>query len=169
MIAGENDSRVTYERSRTPRARMVVANCEDTVNTNITLTVREVAPDVHIAAIVEEDDSVDILKLSGATTVLPLKHQLGEYLANRVDTGRAEAHVVGSFRGVQVAELPVRDTLLAGTTVRDTRLRELTGLSVVGLWERGRLQPAFPDTPRFGPTPWWSSPVPPAQIPRSTR
>ena len=40
----------------------------------------------------------------------------------------------------------MRDTLLAGALVRDTRLRELTGLSVVGLWERGRLKPAFPHT-----------------------
>ncbi len=114
VIAGENDSRATYERLRTPAARLVVANCEDTVNTNITLTVREVAPDVHIAAVVEEEDSIDILQLSGATTVLPLKRQLGESLANRVDAGRAEAHVIGSFRGVQIAELPVRDTPLAG-------------------------------------------------------
>jgi voltage-gated potassium channel len=146
VIAGENDSRETYERLNTAAARLVVANCEDTVNTNITLTVREVAPDVHIAAVVEEDDSVDILELSGATTVLPLKRQLGESLANRVDTGRAEAHVIGEFHGVQIAELPAHDTPLAGTLVRDTRLRERTGLSVVGLWERGKLQPAFPDT-----------------------
>jgi Trk K+ transport system NAD-binding subunit len=34
--------------------------------------------------------------------------------------------------------------LLAGQTVRDTRLREKTGVSVVGLWERGKLRPAFP-------------------------
>jgi voltage-gated potassium channel len=146
VIAGENDSRVTYERLHTPGARLVVANCEDTVNTNITLTVREVAPQVHVAAIVEEDDSVDILNLSGATTVLPLKRQLGESLANRVDTGRIEAHFVGSFHNVHVAELPAKGTLLAETLVRDTRLRELTGLSVVGLWERGRLKPAFPHT-----------------------
>jgi voltage-gated potassium channel len=146
VIAGENDSRVTYERLHSSDARLVVANCEDTVNTNITLTVREVAPLVHVAAIVEEDDSVDILNLSGATTVLPLKRQLGESLANRVETGRTEAHVVGSFHNVHLAELPVKDTLLAGTLVRDTRLRELTGLSVVGLWERGRLKPAFPHT-----------------------
>jgi Trk K+ transport system NAD-binding subunit len=146
VIAGENDSRATYERLQTPAARLVVANCEDTANTNITLTVREVAPQVHIAAVVEEEDSVDILQLSGATTVLPLKRQLGESLANRVDTGRAEAHVIGSFHSVHVAELPVRDTVLADALVRDTRLRELTGLSVVGLWERGRLQPAFPHT-----------------------
>ena len=146
VIAGENDSRATYERLHAPAARLVVANCEDTANTNITLTVREVAPQVHIAAVVEEEDSVDILQLSGATTVLPLKRQLGESLANRVDTGRAEAHVIGSFHGVHVAELPVRDTQLAGALVRDTRLRELTGLSVVGLWERGQLRPAFPHT-----------------------
>jgi voltage-gated potassium channel len=146
VVAGENDSRATYERLLTTDARLVVANCEDTTNTNITLTVREVAPQVHIAAIVEEEDSVDILNLSGATTVLPLKRQLGESLANRVETGRTEAHVIGSFHNVHVAELPVKDTLLAGVLVRDTRLRELTGLSVVGLWERGRLKPAFPHT-----------------------
>jgi Trk K+ transport system NAD-binding subunit len=146
VVAGENDSRATYERLRTSAARLVVANCEDTVNTNITLTIREVAPEVHVAAVAEEDDSVDILQLSGATTVLPLKRQLGESLANRVETGRAEAHVIGSFHGVHIAELPVHDTILAGALVRDTRLRELTGLSVVGLWERGRLQPAFAHT-----------------------
>ena len=145
-VTGENDSRGTYERLLTPAARLVVANCEDTVNTNITLTVREIAPQVHIAAVVEEEDSVDILHLSGATTVLPLKRQLGESLANRVDAGRAEAHVIGAFRSVQIAELPVHDTPLAGMLVRETRLRERTGLSVVGLWERGRLRPAFPDT-----------------------
>ena len=146
VVTGERDSRATYERLLAPAARLVVANCQDTANTNITLTVREVAPQVHIVTVVEEEDSIDVLQLSGATTVLPLKRQLGESLANRVDTGRAEAHVIGSFRSVQIAELPVRDTLLAGGLVRDTRLRERTGLSVVGLWERGRLKPAFPDT-----------------------
>ncbi len=146
VVTGDNDSRATYERLDIAAARLVVANCEDTINTNITLTVREVAPQVPIAAVAEEEDSIDILQLSGATTVLPLKHQLGESLANRVDAGRAEAHIIGSIRSVQVAELPVRDTPLAGVLVRDTRLRERTGLSVVGLWERGRLRPAFPHT-----------------------
>ena len=62
---------------------MVLANGEDTAKTNITLTVREVAPDAPIVAIVEEEDSVDTLQLTGATTVVPLKHQLGAYLANQ--------------------------------------------------------------------------------------
>jgi voltage-gated potassium channel len=99
-----------------------------------------------IATLVEEKDSVDILELSGATSVLPLKHQLGDFLANRVDAGRPEPHIVGEFRGLQIAELPAHDTPFAGATVRDTKLRQKTGLSVVGFWERGRLRPAYPHT-----------------------
>jgi voltage-gated potassium channel len=146
VLAGENDNRLTYERAAVASARLLLANCEDTTNTNITLTVREVAPTVPVVAIVEEQDSIDILDLSGATSVLPLKHQLGDYLANRVDTGKPEAHVVGEFRRLQIAELPAHDTPFVGKTVRDTRLRQQTGLSVVGLWERGKLRPAFPHT-----------------------
>ena len=145
VVAGDNDSSATYRRTNASAARMLLANCEDTANTNITITAREIAPDLPIAAIVEEEDSIDVLALSGATTVLPLKQQLGEYLANRADTG-SDAHVIGAYRGLQIAELPARDTIFAGQTVRDTRLREQTGLSVVGLWERGKLRPAFPDS-----------------------
>jgi Trk K+ transport system NAD-binding subunit len=146
VLAGENDNRLTYEHARAPVARMVLANCEDTTNTNITLTVREVAPELPVATIIEEYDSLDILELSGATAVLPLKHQLGDYLANRVDTGRPEAHVIGEFRRLQIAELPARDTPFVGKTVRETKLRQQTGLSVVGFWERGKLRPAYPQT-----------------------
>jgi Trk K+ transport system NAD-binding subunit len=144
LVAGENDSRATYERAAAPVARMVLANCEDTTNTNITLTVREIAPDLNVVSIVEEEDAIDVLELSGATSVLPLKRQLGEYLANRADTGRPEAHVIGEFRGLQIAELPAHDTPFAGQTVRDTRLRQRTGLSIVGFWVRGTLRPAYP-------------------------
>ena len=146
VLGGENDNRVTYERAAAPAARLVLANCEDTTNTNITLTVREIAPSVPIAAVVEEEDAVDVLRLSGATAVLPLKHQLGEYLANRVDAGQLEAHVVGEFKGLQIAEFAVRDTVFAGSTIRDMKLRQTTGLSVVGFWERGKLRPAYPNT-----------------------
>jgi voltage-gated potassium channel len=145
VVAGDNDSSATYQRINANLARMLLANCEDTTNTNITITAREIARDLPIVALAEEEDSIDVLQLSGATTVLPLKHQLGEFLANRADTG-SDAHVIGTYHELQIAELPARNTMLAGQTVRDTRLRERTGLSVVGLWERGKLRPAFPDS-----------------------
>ena len=146
VVAGEIDEQATYERLRAGAARLVFANGTDTANTNVTLTVREVAADTPIVATAEDEDSIDILELSGATTVLPLKKQLGAYLASRVDAGRAEAHVVGAIHNLQIAELPARDTPFAGLQVRETHLRERTGLSVAGLWERGRLRPAYPDT-----------------------
>ncbi len=146
VVLGESDNRVTYERAGIHRARLVLANREDTVNTNTTLTIREIAATVPIVAVVEEEDSIDVLELAGASTVLPLKIQLGEYLANRVDAGQAEAHVIGRFHNLQLAELPARDTPFTGLSVKDTRLRERTGLSLVGLWVRGRLKPAYPHT-----------------------
>jgi voltage-gated potassium channel len=144
VVAGDTDSSATYRNMRAGQARLLLANCEDTVNSNVTLTAREIAADLPIVAIAEEEDAIDVLQLSGATTVLPLKQRLGEYLANRVDTGDNDAHVIGAYRGLQIAELPARDSTLAGQTVRATRLRERLGISVVGLWERGKLKPAFP-------------------------
>ena len=146
VVAGEIDEQGTYERLRVGAAGLVFANGTDTANTNVTLTVREVAAATPIVATAEDEDSVDILELSGASTVLPLKKQLGEYLASRVDAGRAEAHVVGAIHDLQIAELPARDTSFAGMKVRETHLRERIGLTVAGLWERGRLKPAYPDT-----------------------
>jgi Trk K+ transport system NAD-binding subunit len=146
VVAGENDAKRTYEHLEIAAARLVLANSQDTTNTNITLTVREVAPDIVIAAIAEHQESIDVLDLSGATAVLPLKRRLGEHLAGRVDAGRPEAHVIGAIRGVSIAELPARDTPFVGLLVRETHLRERVGISVVGLWERGKLLTAFPHT-----------------------
>ena len=144
VVIGEIDNRTTYEGLQIQQSRLLLANREDTTNTNITLTVREVSRNVPIVGIVEHEDSTDILELSGCTHVLPLKIRLGEYLANRVSAGLGNADVIGRFKGLNIAEFSARNTPLAGVTIRDTRLRERTGLNVVGLWHRGRLMPAFP-------------------------
>jgi Trk K+ transport system NAD-binding subunit len=144
VVTGEIDSRETYERLRVAEARMVLANAEDTTNTNITLTVREIAPEIPVVAVVENEDSLDVLELCGATHALHLKRKLGEYLATRVALGRRRAHPIGSFRDVLIAEFTVQNTPLSGLTLRETKLRETTGVSVVGVWERARLSSATP-------------------------
>jgi Trk K+ transport system NAD-binding subunit len=145
VMTGDVDSSETYRRLRIDRARMVVANREDTTNTNIVLTVREVAPRVSIVATANNEDSIDILQLSGASHVLPLKRRLGELLVHRVNVGHAQSHVIGSYRNLLVAEFMVHRTGFAGKTVRETGLREAIGINFIGVWERGRLQPARPD------------------------
>ena len=149
-VTGELDSRTTYEGLQVQQARLLLANCEDTTNANITLTVREVSGDVPIVGIVEHEDSTDILELSGCTHVLPLKVRLGEYLANRASTGLGKADVIGTFEGLQIAEFSARDTPFSGLAVRETELRARVGLNIVGVLHRGRMRPAFPDTPITG-------------------
>ncbi len=145
VVTGDIDNLRTYEALQVQHARLLLVNCEDTTNTNIALTVREISNDLPIVGIAEQEDSIDILELSGCTQVLPLKIRLGEYLANRV-SAIGKADVIGNFRKLQIAELSVRGTPLSGLTVRDTQLRERTGLNIVGVWCRGRLLPAFPHT-----------------------
>ncbi|MGE4608454.1 MAG: NAD-binding protein [Myxococcota bacterium] len=146
VIAGEPTAAATYQALGADRARLVFANLGDAANTNVTLAVREVSPDVPVLALADNDDSIDILELSGASEVLPLKRQLGEHLASRVTVGTPKTHRIGGFEDLVIAEFPIENTSLAGRTIRDTRLRELTGLSIVAVWDRGKLVPAGPDT-----------------------
>jgi Trk K+ transport system NAD-binding subunit len=146
VVTGEVDSATTFDALRADKASLVVANRDDATNTSITLTVREQSDRIPVAALVDDMDSVDVLELSGANTVLPLKHRLGEHLAARVTVGTHQAHPVGRFKDLVIAEFPVHGTPLAGRTVADTRLRELTGLNIVACAERGKLEPARADT-----------------------
>ncbi len=145
ILCGEVDSRETYLRARTQAARMVLANLDDVTNTNIVLTVREVAPEIPVVAIASSEDSADLLELAGATHVLGLRRQLGEQLANRINAGHAQTHAIGSFRNLVISEFPVLNTPLAGKTIRETGLREMLGINVVGVWEQALLKPAHPD------------------------
>jgi Trk K+ transport system NAD-binding subunit len=77
--------------------------------------------------------------------VLPLKRRLGEQLANRVNAGHAEVHQLGRYRDLVIGEFPVHRTPLVGRSLRDLALRRRIGVSVVGVWERGKFEPAHPD------------------------
>ncbi|MDJ0850019.1 MAG: NAD-binding protein [Myxococcota bacterium] len=146
VVSRDVDGSATYQAVRAHAARLVVANLSDAVNTNITLTVREQAGDVHIAALAEDKDSIDVLDLSGANHVLDLKHRLGQHLATRVTAGTAHSHRVGRFKDLVIAEFPVHNTPLAGRRVGESHLRRLTGLNIVAYSERGRLLPVRADT-----------------------
>lgn len=146
VIHGNIERVSTYRKMRVNKARLIFANAEDTVNTNIILTVREMAPDVPIAAIAEVEDSIDILELSGATNVLPLKKILGEKLANRISVGKERANLIGKFNGWRVVEFTVHDTPFSGLLLSEANFRESSGVNIIGVWDRGRLVPARPDT-----------------------
>lgn len=146
VVAGDVDSRATYQNLRVSRARLLFANSTDTVNTNITLTVREIAPEVPIIGRVENEDSIDILELSGCDHVLHLHQKLGARLAGRVNAGHAQTHVIGKFQNFLVADFAVHNTPLAGRTIAESGLEKAAGIHIIAVWERGRLAAARADT-----------------------
>lgn len=147
VLNGDVESVQTFEAAGVERARLVFANASDAINTSITLTVREVSESVPVVAVIDADASLDVLELSGADEVLPLKRRLGEHLANRVSAGSARANVIGRFHDLLLAEFSVHHTALEGRTVRGTGLRREIGVSIVAVWDQGRLVPASPDLP----------------------
>jgi Trk K+ transport system NAD-binding subunit len=123
-----------------------VATGDDFQNTTVAFTVREVAPTVPIVAFSRAPESVDILELAGSSHVLELTKMLGRSLARRAFGGDVRANVIGQFGELLIAEAPVLGTPIAGKRLTDSRVREATGLTVVGLWERGKFQLPRPDT-----------------------
>jgi Trk K+ transport system NAD-binding subunit len=146
VVRGAVDDVETYRALRVDKARLVVLNRDDLTNTNAALTVREASPDRPLASIAEHDHSVDILELSGCNHVLHLKRRLGEQLANRVCAGLAQVHVIASYRDLLIGEFPVHGTPLAGVTLGESRLREIAGVNVAGVWDHAVMLPPRPDT-----------------------
>jgi voltage-gated potassium channel len=146
VVLGDSDDPETYRRLRADRAALVVAGMDDYDNTNIAFTVREISESVPIVSIARDGDSVDIQQLAGATHVLQLTEMLGRSLARRTLGGETRANVIGQFEQMLIAESPVMGTPLAGKSLAESRLREVTGLTVVGVWERGRFLLPEPNT-----------------------
>ncbi len=151
VVLGSPEDIETYRRLGVDRAAMIVANVDDHVNTNIAFTVRELDDDVPIVSIARDPASVDVLELAGSTTVLELPDMLGRSLARRILAGDQRVSVVGEFDELLIAEAPVAGTPLVGKVLGEGWLREMTGLTAVGAWDRGRFSVPTPDT-RLGPS-----------------
>jgi Trk K+ transport system NAD-binding subunit len=141
VLLGELDDQKTFILANIKDAKLVLINRDDFLNTKIILTIREISAAVPIVAIATLIESVDVQQLSGADHVLPVKKWLGEQLANRVNTQHAESHAIGQYEDLLIAELPIYNTPLVSKRIRETDLRQRFGVSIVGIWERGRLQP----------------------------
>ncbi|WP_228527920.1 potassium channel family protein [Pararhodonellum marinum] len=146
VMLGDLDDPDTYRKLQIGKAAMVVTTETDVINTNVAFTVRGLSKDVPIISSCNAEASVDILKLAGSNHVLQLGEIMGLFLSRRANAGDARAHVVGRFEELLIAEALVTGCSLVGLTLKETKLRQEIGVSVVGIWERGKFQAAHPDT-----------------------
>jgi len=116
------------------------------MNTNISFTIREITEKVPIVTNADSDDAIDILGLAGSTHVFQFMKMLGSSLARRTLGASMGANVIGGFDQLLIAEASAMRTPLEGKTLRESRLREAIGVTVVGIWERGRFEIPHPET-----------------------
>ena len=145
VIVGEADTLETFKALKIHEARIVVVNDHDTINTNSILTIRELDANVPIVTIAHQEQSVDVLELSGATHVLPLKRWLGEQLADRVNAFHSRLSDIGVFGELNISEMAVGGSSLEGKTIAETKLRARTGVSIAGVWQGSQLKAARSD------------------------
>lgn len=146
VVVGELDDPLTYTRLRVHKAALVVVMNDDVTSTNIIFTIREVSDEVVTVTNADQDDSLDILQLAGSTHTFQFTKMLGQALARRVMGLSMKANVIGRFDELLIAEAPAMRTPLQGQTLAESRLRELTGVNVVGLWDQGRFMLPNPQT-----------------------
>jgi Trk K+ transport system NAD-binding subunit len=147
VVVGDLDDPETWSRMRVESAALVASTSSDAANTNVAFTVRGLAKSLPIITTASDESSMDILKLAGSNYVLRLEEMIGQSFARRTTGGDAMAHVIGRFDELLIAEATTHRTPLVGKTLRENRLREKVGVTVVGVWERGRFEPARPETP----------------------
>ncbi|ABW65971.1 potassium channel family protein [Desulfosudis oleivorans] len=138
VVVGDLDDPDTYPRLNVDRAALVVVLNDDVVSTNIIYTIREISPDVITVTNADREESLDILKLAGSTHVLQMTRMLGQALARRVYGVSMTANVIGRFDELLIAEASAMRTWLQGKTLAESRLRQVAGVTVVGIWEQGR-------------------------------
>jgi voltage-gated potassium channel len=145
VMVGALDDPRTFRAARVERAALLAATQSDTANTNIAFTVREITGTVDVVATANSAASVDVLELAGCDRVLQLGEMLGRALAQRVLGPDARTSVIGEFGELLIAEATAPGAL-TGHPLRDSGLRQRTGLTVAGVWDRGCFEVARPTT-----------------------
>ncbi|MGF1657210.1 MAG: potassium channel family protein [Verrucomicrobiales bacterium] len=146
VVTGPVDDPETYHNVQIQKAALVAATGPDTANANVAFTAKEAAPQVRVATTVASPASRDVLQLAGSDHLVNLPELVGQGLARQSIAIDATAHPMGTFHKVIIAEASVAGTPLVGKTILEVKLREKTGVNVVGIWERGKFSPAGPET-----------------------
>ncbi len=145
VMLGDYGDPETYRRLQIQNAALVVITNDDMTNTNISFTVREISEAVPIVTNADHGHSVDVLEFSGNTHVFQFMDMLGQSLGRRAIGGSMGANVIWRYKELLIAEASAMSTVLEGKVLSETRLREKTGLTVVGVWERGKFAAPTPD------------------------
>ncbi|PLX90822.1 MAG: potassium transporter TrkA, partial [Desulfuromonas sp.] len=145
VLCGVPTGQKILDAVKVDTARCVVANLRDPENATIALNIRSRCQTM-IAAFADDLEHRDLMRQAGVNKAIALQNILGRYLAIRATTCGAMAHILETFGDLQIAEIPLYDSPFTGLTLQEARIRQRTGLAVIGIWERGHFSQPARDT-----------------------
>ncbi|MCB2217076.1 potassium channel family protein [Desulfofustis glycolicus] len=146
VIVGDLDRQETYRQTQTDKAALIVVTNDDLISTNICFTIRQVSEDVPIVTNAANKHSIDILEYSGNVSVYEFMTMLGVSLARRAFGVGLGTTMIGRFGDLLISELPVRYTSLEGKSLAQAGIRQATGVTAIGMMEKGKFIVANPET-----------------------
>ncbi|MDB4473843.1 NAD-binding protein [Opitutaceae bacterium] len=146
VVVGDLSDPDTYEKVRIDQAALVVTTRSDIINTNVTFSVRETNEKIPIIATARSRAARDALELAGVSEILSLEEIMGQALARRVVDAGSCAQIIGRLGELVIAEATGYNTNLVGKSVAECNMRAQSGVTVVGVWQHGKLVPPDPTT-----------------------
>jgi voltage-gated potassium channel len=142
FIMGDARDADILKQANIDRAFSLVAAESDTMNPIVCLTARSIRPDIRIIASLHDEEHEEVLTRAGATKVVSPRASSGALLAN-LALSRYDVDIKGKialFGKMHIWQHRVSsDSLLVGKTLMEAKIREKTGVTVIGLWRGGIL------------------------------
>ena len=83
--------------------------------------------------------------MAGSSRVVEVADLLARSFVNWTMCGDFQSNIIGRLDELIISETAVMNTPLVGKTVAESKLRELMGVTIVGMWERGKALIPAPD------------------------
>jgi voltage-gated potassium channel len=122
-------------------AKLLIANQSDEKNASIILSAREDC-EIEIIAIVNNKNNANYLKYAGANRVLSPKALLGSFIGQKAISPLTDSinNSIHFMPGLEIAEFPIYPgSPLIKKSLIASKIRELTGSNIVGIWKSGTL------------------------------
>jgi voltage-gated potassium channel len=138
LIGDATEELVLQDAGITRAAVLVSALANDAANVFLTLTARELAPELIIIARAEQPNTQKKLKQAGANhVIMPAvigAHRIVSLLTNPTAVEFVELVTQKSSLAIEMDDVPIRaESRLAGKTLRDSDIGRLTGVIVVAV------------------------------------
>ncbi len=140
-IFGDPGKEDVLEAAGICRARLLIANQNDEKNASIILTAKE-SCNIEILAIVNDKSNSDYLKYAGANRVISPKSLLGSFIGRKAVAPLSDriANSTAFMDDLEITEFPIYPgSSLLNKSLKESRIRDLTGANIVGIWKGGEL------------------------------